>query len=205
MKSLLQNKTSIYLADDHQILREGLKLVIESKPNLKVIGEASDGLTAFKEIMNLKPDVAILDISMPEMNGIQVAKNLKDSHTKVIILSSYDSKEYIKESLKQKVFGYILKEDAGKELHQAIESALQNKLYLSERIKEQELDEDFNLTDREISTLKLIADGKSNKDISKILDISESTAKVHRTNLMNKLGIHKATDLVKFAIENKII
>lgn len=205
MKSLLQNKTTIYLADDHQILREGLRLVIESKPHLKVIGEASDGLTAFKEIMNLKPDIAILDISMPEMNGIQVAKNLKDTTTKIIILSSYDSKEYIKESLKQKVLGYILKEDAGKELHQAIESALKNKLYLSERIKEQELDEDFNLTEREISTLKLIADGKSNKEISQILNISESTAKVHRTNLMNKLGIHKATDLVKFAIENKII
>lgn len=205
MKSLLQNKTRIYLADDHQILREGLKLVIESKENLKVVGEASDGLTAFKEILNLKPDIAILDISMPEMNGIQLAKNLKDTETKVIILSSYDSKEYIKESLKQNVLAYVLKEDAGKELHEAIYSVIKNKLYLSERIIEKELNNTFDLTARELSTLKLIAQGKTNKEISQLLNISESTAKVHRTNLMNKLGKHKATDLVKFAIENKIL
>ncbi len=206
MKSLFHKEIKIYLADDHNILREGLSLVLSSKKEISIIGESGNGKVAYEEIQKLKPDIAILDISMPDMTGIEIARNLKDSNIKIIILSSYDTKEYISEALKQKILGYVLKEDAGKELFDAIDSAMKGKLYLSKKIQNsEEIEFESDLTKRELEILKSIARGMSNREISQLLGISESTAKVHRTNLMNKLGIHKATDLVKYALKNKLI
>lgn len=206
MKSLFHKEIKIYLADDHNILREGLSLVLSSRKEISIIGESGNGKVAYEEIQKFKPDIAILDISMPDMTGIEIARNLKDSKIKIIILSSYDTKEYISEALKQNILGYVLKEDAGKELFDAIDSAMKGKLYLSKKIQySEELEFESDLTKRELEILKSIARGMSNREISQLLGISESTAKVHRTNLMNKLGIHKATDLVKYALKNKLI
>jgi len=217
------NEITLFLADDHTILREGLKLIIEDVPRYTVIGEAGDGKEALELIEKLKPDVAVLDISMPTMSGIDVVRYMKKyvPDSKIIILSRHDNEEYVKELLKTGVNGYVLKDDAGDDLLRAIEAVLNGNVYLSPGVatrvvsdyvsleKSAPLEEGASqfdlLTGREREVLKLIAEGKSGQEIAESLRISPRTVKVHRANVMKKLGVHKSSELVIYAVRNNMI
>jgi DNA-binding NarL/FixJ family response regulator len=219
----MNNEITFFLADDHTILREGLKLIIEDVPHYIVIGEAGDGKEALEFIEKLKPDVAILDISMPTMSGIDVVRYMKKyvPDSKIIILSRHDNEEYVKELLKTGVNGYVLKDDAGDDLLRAIEAVLKGNVYLSPGVatrvvsdyvsmeKAAPVEEGVSqfdlLTGREREVLKLIAEGKSGQEIAECLRISSRTVKVHRANIMKKLGVHKSSELVIYAVRNNMI
>jgi DNA-binding NarL/FixJ family response regulator len=188
-----------------------------------VIGEAGDGKEALDLIEKLKPDMAILDITMPTMSGIDIVRYLKRyaPDIKIIILSRHDNEEYVKELLKTGVNGYVLKDDAGDDLLRAIDAVLKNTIYLSPGVATKVVSDyvmmekgvtDKNgesqfklLTGREREILKLIAEGKSGLEIAECLRISPRTSKVHRANIMKKLNVHKSSDLVIYAIKNNMI
>ena len=217
------NKYRIFLSDDHAILRDGLKHIITSNPDYEVIGESGDGRDALEKIEKMKPDIVILDISMPSMTGVEVARNIKkyNPNIKIIILTQYDSSEYIKQLLKYGVEGYILKENASDELLRAIGEVQKGNNFLSPEItkkvvtdfketgesgKSKELKTQFSLlSPREREILKLIADGNSNVQIASILFISDQTVKTHRANIMKKLDIHNLAELIKFAMKDGLI
>ena len=213
---------TVFLADDHAILREGLRYILESSGHCTVVGEAGDGRTANEKIEELKPDLAILDISMPGLSGVEVARNLRRylPEIKIIILSRHDSEEYIGELVRIGIHGFVLKDEAGSDLLRAVEAVKKGEVYLSPRItgrlmnfsgntEKKEPGEETGLftllTNREREVLKLIAEGKSNEEAAKILWISPRTVKVHRQNVMKKLGIHKVADLVKYAVRAGLV
>lgn len=222
------SKVTIFLADDHSIVREGLSLILQSEPDYEIIGEAGDGREAIELIEKLNPQIAIVDISMPSMTGIEVAKYLKKyaPDVKIIILSRHDNEEYVHQLLEFGIDGYILKDDAGDDLIRAVEEVLKGNLYLSPRIATS-LVNDFILikksvlnkesisdgvtspfkvlSSREREVLKLIAEGKTNTDVGELLRISPMTAKCHRANIMKKLNIHKVNELVSYAIKNGLV
>ena len=227
-------KITVYLVDDHVILREGLKLILNSLSYLEIIGEESDGAKAYQEIDQIKPNLLILDISIPSLSGIEIARKIRKYHPtiKIIILSRHDNEEYIQQMIKYGIHGYVLKDDAGNDLLRAVDAVLKNETYLSPRITKhlvKEISQKFAkaskkktntkaepettetsrafsiLSNREREILKLIAEGKSNTEVAESLWISPSTAKVHRANIMKKLNIHKVTDLVKYAIKSGIV
>jgi DNA-binding NarL/FixJ family response regulator len=212
----------IFLADDHHMVRDGLKSIIAKSQVYKVIGEASDGRSALEHIEKLKPDVAVVDIAMPTMTGIEVARQLKKYHhaIKVIILSQYDDEEYIKELLGIGIDGYVLKEDASEELIKAIEEVTKGNKYLSPQVmtkvvtglssingghKKDIVTRLAQLTNRETEILKLIAEGKTNREIASILFISEHTVKTHRTNIMSKMSMKNLTEVIRYAIKKGLI
>ncbi len=210
----------VFLADDHAILREGLRHILIKTGYCEVVGEAGDGQQALEQIEQLKPDMVILDISMPAMTGIEIARRLRRYHPdiKIIILSRHDNEEYVTQLLKFGIHGYVLKDDAGNDLIRAIEAINKNETYLSPRItkqlmtgmsgggkKSESTGQFTKLTNREREVLKLIAEGNSNSEIAKTLWISPQTVKIHRQNMMKKLDIHKVADLVKYAIKSGII
>lgn len=215
--------TRIFLADDHAILREGLKHILNTLPGCEVVGEAGDGQQALEQIEQLKPDIAVMDISMPVLTGIEVTRRVRRYYPdiKVIILSRHDNEEYVYQLLQYGVHGYIVKEEAGDDLIRAVEAVLQGETYLSPRIakkvvsdfraggrtsREGPISEQFSvLTNREREVLKLIAEGLSNEEIARALWISPRTAKVHRANIMKKLDVHKVADLVKYAIKAGLV
>ncbi len=214
------NKIKVFLADDHAILREGLKHILNADPSVEVVGEAADGQSAFEKIEQLKPDVVVMDISMPSMTGIEAARKLRkyDPEIKIIMLTRHDNEEYVDQLLKYGIHGYVLKDDAGDDLIRALEAIRKNETYLSPRITKK-LMTDYGrpsrpregagpfslLTNREREILKLIAEGKTNEQIAKALWISPRTAKVHRANIMKKLDVHKVADLVKYAIKTGLV
>lgn len=219
----MKDKVRIFLADDHRILREGLKHIICSEPDFEISGEADDGRKALEMIERDRPNVAIVDISMPGMTGIEVARQVKKFHPeiKVIILSRHDSEEYVNALMKYGVDGYVLKDSAGEDLIRAVREALAGNVYLSPRLIKglvSELPDPAmsgqrgprerifrKLSDREREILKLIAEGKTNKEIASLLFISDKTVKAHRANIMKKLDTHKVSDLVKYAIQKGLI
>ncbi|HOP64127.1 MAG TPA: response regulator transcription factor [Spirochaetota bacterium] len=219
----MKDEVTLFLADDHTIFREGLKLIIEDVPHYRVIGEAGDGKEALDLMEKLKPDVAVLDISMPVMSGIEVVRYLRKyvPEIKIIILSRHDNEEYVKELLKSGVNGYVLKDDAGEDLLRAVDAVMKNSVFLSPGVAtkvvsdyvalEKNLQDDSDnslfklLTGREREILKLIAEGKSGSEIAEFLRISPRTVKVHRTNIMKKLDVHKSSELVIYAVKNNII
>lgn len=215
-------KLRLYLAEDHAIVREGTKLILSMVPDLEVIGGAGDGREALQEIEQLKPDLAILDISMPGMTGIEVTHSLRRYHPeiKIIILSRHDNHEYLDQLMKEGIHGYVLKDDAGDDLVRAIQAVRKGETYLSPRIATRLVSGLRNqgkgetvpgtgqftlLSNREREVLKLIAEGMTNEEIGKKLWISGKTVKVHRQNIMKKLDIHRVADLVKYAIKSGIV
>lgn len=214
----------IFLADDHSILRDGLKLILDSEEEFNIVGEAGDGREAYEMIEKLKPDVAVLDISMPSMSGIELSRHLKKylPNMKILILSRHDKDEYVKQVLQFGVEGYILKDDASDELIKAVKEVVKGNLYLSPRLAsgiireaiqfQSDMEEEKNnqspfeiLTPREREVLKLIAEGSNSREIAEILRISPQTVKTHRVNIMRKLDMHKVNDLVAYAIKNGFI
>lgn len=211
----------IVLADDHVLVRQGLKRILEGMAGLEVVGEASDGLDLLDLLSRVTPDMVILDIFMPNLRGIEAIHEIKKIHpdVRVLILTMHKDKEYLYLALSAGAKGYLLKEDADKELFSAIEKVQQGKTYISPYFSEEVVDDLVQigradgkaifeidpLTSREREVLKLIAEGKSSKEIGALLFISVFTVNNHRASIMEKLNLNKATDLVKYAIRKGYI
>lgn len=211
----------IVLADDHVLVRQGLKRILEGMAGLEVVGEASDGLDLLNLLSRVTPHMVILDIFMPNLRGIEAIHEIKKIHpdVKVLILTMHKDKEYLYLALSAGAKGYLLKEDADKELFSAIEKVQQGKTYISPYFSEDVVDDLVQigradgkaifeidpLTSREREVLKLIAEGKSSKEIAALLFISVFTVNNHRASIMEKLNLNKATDLVKYAIRKGYI
>jgi len=206
----------ILLADDHTIVRQGLARLLKDQPDIEVVGEATDGRMAMDKALELKPDIVIMDIAMPIMNGIEAAKRLRKSlpKTNIIILSMYSHEHYIHELLETGISGYLLKESSGRDIIQAIHAAMKNETFLSPSISKKVVDTYLSphksssredrykqLSNREREVFQLIAEGHSTKDIAETLFISISTVKTHRIKIMEKLGIDNPVQLGHFAIQ----
>ena len=213
------NPYLIVLADDHMMFRQGVRRILEEIPAFRVTGEVKDGLELLRLLHTAPPHLVILDISMPNLRGIEATREIKKSHPdmKVLILTMHKDKEYLYHALGAGADGYILKEDADDELVAAIESIRQGNVYISSLLSSQvsqlivqssrstsptaeDLSKTEPLSNREREVLKLIAEAKSSKDIADLLCISIRTVQHHRSNIMKKLDIKKSTDLVKYAI-----
>ncbi|MBS1114455.1 MAG: two component transcriptional regulator, LuxR family [Nitrospirae bacterium] len=214
------NKTNVLIVDDHALVREGIIAFLKYHDDIQVIGEASNGLEAIEKAEKLKPDVIIMDISMPELGGIEATVEIKKRHPdiKILILSQYDDQEYVSRLLKAGVSGYLLKHAVGTDLITAIRAVAKGESYLYSTIAtkvidgylgksgEMALDVPYEkLTDREKQVLKLIAEGHSHKEIASLLDISAKTVIAHQTNISEKLDLHSRAALIKFAITKGII
>ncbi len=211
----------IVLADDHVLVRQGLRRILEGMPGLEVVGEANDGLDLLDLLKRVTPDLVLLDIFMPNLRGIEAIHEIRKIHpeAKVLILTMHKDKEYLYLALSAGAKGYLLKEDADRELFSAIEKVRQGKTFISPHFSEEVVDdlvqirrgdvravfETDPLTPREREVLKLIAEGKSSKEIAQLLFISVLTVNNHRANIMEKLNMKKATDLVKYAIRKGYI
>lgn len=207
---------SIVLADDHALFRQGLKGIIAGKPDLRVIGEAGDGLELLNLLNTMVPDLVILDISMPHLRGIEAISEIKTMGraVKILVLTMHNDKEYLYKTVTAGADGYLLKEDADPELFTAIDKLRHGKKYVSPRLAEDLVDDWAHirsgdvpvsakaeeLSTRESEVLKLTAEGKSSREISELLFISHRTVERHRANLMSKLKINKAADLVRYAV-----
>ncbi len=206
--------TRIVLADDHVLVREGLKSLLE-REHFQVMAEASDGQEAVKLIEMHHPEIAIMDISMPTLNGIDAARALTRSapKTKVILLTQHEEEQYIHEALEAGVKGYVLKNQLANDLIQAIRQVGRGEFYLSPGISRAVMEAFRNkserpadpLTARERQVLQLIAEGKSTKDTASVLGISVKTAESHRMRLMQKLDIHETASLVRYAVRRGLI
>ena len=201
----------IVLADDHALVRQGLKRTLEENVDLEVVGEAGDGLELLDLLKKLTPHMVILDISMPKLRGIEAIREIKMEHprVKVLMLTMHKEKEYLHQAMSAGADGYFLKKDVDTELFSAIEKIRQGEIYVSHSLSQdlvemwEEIRHGFRkpiLTNREREVLKLIAEGKSSKEIAALLFISVHTVERHRANLMEKLNMKKAADLVKYAI-----
>lgn len=207
----------IVLADDHILVRQGLKRILGEMTDLEVIGEAGDGLALLKLLEKITPQMILLDISMPNLRGIEAIREIKALHpeAKILILTMHKDKEYLYQAISAGANGYLLKEDADTELSTAIETIRRGKVYISPLLSGDLADdwaqtyrgksklpyEPDNLTTREREVLKMIAEGKSNKEIADLLFISVRTIERHRANLMDKLSLTKTADLVRYAIQ----
>jgi two-component system, NarL family, response regulator NreC len=210
---------TLVLADDHPIVRKGLKALLEAENDLWVAGEASDGLEAINQVEKLKPDVLLLDIMMPGLNGLDVARQVSQHFplTRIIILSMHSNEAYVLDALRNGASGYVLKDAGIEELVEAIRQIMAGHRYLCpplseraieeyvQRSKTSELDPYRSLTKREREVLHLAAEGKSNSEIATRLSISVRTVETHRMNLLHKLFLRTQTDLVRFAMQKGII
>jgi two-component system, NarL family, response regulator NreC len=210
----------ILLADDHNVMRAGLKLLLENHPGFKVISEASDGNQAVANAAAVKPDVAVLDIAMPNLNGIEAAQRISAQlpQTSIIILSMHSDEGYVLRALKAGARGYLLKDSAESDLIHAITAVSEGKAFFSPEISKV-LAEDYVreinvrgaddrydlLTSRERELLQLLVEGKSNKDIATLLNLSLYTVETHRRNLQAKLNLHSFPELILYAVRKGII
>ena len=214
------NRARILIADDHAIVRRGLRALVESQAGWEICAEAFTGTEAVEKAGQFKPDVAFVDIGMPELNGLDATRHiLKESpQTEVLILTMHQSEEVVREVLKAGARAYVLKSDADQNLVAAIEALLQHKPFLTSNVTDVVLSDYLNgqidaaepqprsrITRREREIIQLLAEGKSNKEVALTLDISTRTAEAHRANIMHKLGFDSLGDLVRYAIRNKIV
>jgi DNA-binding NarL/FixJ family response regulator len=208
---------SIVIADDHRLLREGLRSLLEKQPGMKPVAEAEDGRNTVKQVLKFKPDVVVMDVSMPGMNGIEATRQIKKDApaVKVIGLSMNADKRFVTEMLKAGASGYLLKHCAFAELGLAIQSVAQNRIYLSSEITGIVIDDYIHITapkvikgtvnqsalsSREKEVLQMLAEGKSTKDIASVLNLSMKTIETHRHNIMEKLNMFSIAELTKYAI-----
>jgi DNA-binding NarL/FixJ family response regulator len=210
----------ILLADDHGIVRQGTRSLLEKEPDLQVVGEAQDGRSAVEMTESLQPNVVVMDIAMPHLNGLDAAAQIGRRHPEVgvIILSMHEEEDYLVRALSAGVRGYLLKDTAQLDLVRAVRSVADRKAFFSPAIA-QMLVEDFTrqmqkkgvadsyelLTEREREILQLLAEGKSNKEAAAILDVSPYTVETHRNNLMQKLNLHNTAEIVLYAVRKKLI
>ncbi|HET6861749.1 MAG TPA: response regulator transcription factor [Pyrinomonadaceae bacterium] len=211
--------TTIVLADDHHIVRQGLRALLEVENDLHVVGEAGDGLEAVQKVELLGPKVLVLDLMMPGLNGLDVLKQIKkrSPNTQIVILSMYANEAYVLEALSNGASAYVLKDSKSADLVQAVREAAAGRRYLSppltaraievyqERAQSTTLDRYETLTAREREVLHLAAEGRTNSEIAVRLGISSRTAETHRANLMHKLDMHSQAELIRFALRRGII
>src|SRR5215472_9177575 len=210
----------ILLADDHTILRAGLKMMLNAQPDMEVIGEAQDGRQAMQEAQRLHPDIVLMDITMPDINGIEATRRIKKQlpEIKVLILTMHENDEYVFQALRAGASGYLLKEAADTELISALHVVQSGQFYLSpaaqsvmvgdylQRVRIGEEKDSYNsLTEREREILKLVAEGHTNNQIAEILVISPKTVDTHRTHVMDKLNLHSRAELVKYAMRRGLL
>ncbi len=211
--------TTIVLADDHHVVRQGLRSLLEAEPDFSVVGETGDGLEAAQLVERLQPDVLVLDLMMPGLNGLAVTRqvNQRSRHTCVVILSMYANEAYVLEALRAGAAAYVLKESTAAELVRAVREAVAGRRYLSPPLSERaiesymqkaesaELDPYETLTAREREVLHLVTEGHTNAEIAARLFISRRTVESHRANLMRKLGLRTQTDLIRYALRRGIL
>ena len=205
-------KIRVLLAEDHETVRQGLKLLINGQPDMEVVGEASDGREALRSVEALKPEVAVLDISMPEMNGLTATRGIAERapETAVVALTRYGDNAYVREMLGAGARGYVLKQSASGELLAASRAAARGKQYIDTSLATREAGSSFKrkpgptapprITDREMEVLRLMALGHSNKDIASSLEVSVKTVEVHKANAMRKLQLQSRIDVVRYAL-----
>lgn len=213
-------KIRILLADDHQLMRSGLRLLIEQQPDLTVVGEAADGREAVALAKSLRPDVAVMDISMPNLNGIEAAHQITQSHAElaVIVLSMHPDESYVLRALKAGAKGYLLKDSAESDLITAVRAVARGKSFFSPAVSKVLLDDYIRklkrsgaedaydlLTPREREVLQLVAEGKSNKEVANLLNLSVYTVETHRSNIMQKLNLKGVPELTLYAVRKGII
>ena len=210
---------NILLADDHNLVRQGLRALVQSEPLFRLVGEASDGIEAVRLAERLKPDVLITDVMMPGLNGLEVTRQVTKSlpNTRVIILSMYTNDAYVFEAFKNGALGYVLKDSEASDLIQAVREVIAGQRYLSPPLSERALelyirkvesvpDDPYELlTTREREVLQLVAEGRTSAEIASRLFISPRTAEGHRANLMKKLGLQNNADLIRFALKRGIL
>jgi DNA-binding NarL/FixJ family response regulator len=210
---------TVLIADDHELVRRGLRALIHEQPAWQVVAEAIDGREAVAKAEDFKPDVAILDITMPSLNGLEATRQIAklSPRTRVLILSIHESDQLIHKLLGAGARGYILKADAGRDLIIAVKALLANKTFFTEKVAQKVRDgqldkvpkagqEEFSpITGRQREVLQLLAEGKSSKEVANILGITFKTAETHRSNLMRRLNCHSVTELVRYAIRNHIV
>lgn len=210
----------IILAEDHAVMRHGLRLVLEEQKDFQVVGEAGDGREAVTLAESLKPDVAVLDISMPNMNGIEAARQIsaKQPGVSIVVLSMHSDEGYVLRALKAGARGYLLKESPEADLIHAIRSVSQGKAFFSpavsrmlvedyvRQLRDKDIEDSYELlTQRERELLQLIAEGKSNKDVANMLNLSLYTVETHRGNIMEKLNLHSVPELILYAVRKGVI
>jgi DNA-binding NarL/FixJ family response regulator len=213
----------ILLADDHEVVRAGLRALLEEQSGWEVVAEAVDGRDAVEKASKLKPDVVVIDIAMPSLNGLEAVRQIVKAvpNTKVLVLTMYDSDPLIQQVLQAGARGYLLKSDAGRDLVSAIDALRRNKTFFTPKVSQMVLEgyldksprekeaedepESLRLTSRQREIVQLLAEGKSSKEVAAVLGLSVKTAETHRANIMRKLDCHSVTELVRYAIRNHII
>jgi DNA-binding NarL/FixJ family response regulator len=208
----------ILLADDHAMLRDGVRMVLEAHPGFEVVGTADNGVEAVALAHSLHPDIAVLDVAMPVLNGLDATREIRAGcpGTEIVILSMHEGEDYLREALRAGAAGYVLKRAAAKELVGAIQAVQRGESYLDpaltrtlisdyvRKVDRTDLPADA-LTERELEVLKLVAEGLTNRQIAARLNISIKTVQSHRANLMDKLDLHDRTELVRYAIRRGLI
>jgi two-component system, NarL family, response regulator NreC len=210
----------VLIADDHGVVRKGLRLLLEQYPELEVIGEAANGRDAVTMAANLSPQIVVMDVAMPILNGIEAAEQIINANNKIgiIILTMHADESYLLRALNVGIKGYLLKESAEEDLLSAIRSVARGKPFFSRAInetlledymrvlKQQGLSDTFHLlTAREKEVLQLLAEGKTNKEVATLLDLSPYTVESHRTNLMQKLNVHNTAEIVLYAVRKRLV
>ncbi len=208
----------ILVADDHDLMRRGIKTIIASRKDWEVCGEAITGAQAVAKAQELQPDIAILDISMPELNGIEAAKRIQkmSQKTEILVLSAHYSDQIVRDVMEAGIRGYLVKSDSSRDLSTALDSLATHRPFYTSSVSEIMLDEGRastksplrgkpRVTSRENEIIQLLAEGKSSKDIAVFLNISVKTVETHRANIMRKLELHSVTELVRYAIRNSIV
>ena len=218
---MMETPTRILLADDHELVRRGLRTLLESQPGLEVCGEAANGRVAVEMSRKLSPDIVVMDVSMPELNGFEAARQIlsKQPKVEVLALSMHESQQIVVDVLEAGARGYVLKSDAGSELVAAVEALKKHEFFFSNRLASsvKNLDQYAMrrrrgpvklpgvLTTREREILQLLAEGCTNKEVASRLGISVKTAETHRAHVMRKLNVDTVADLVRYAIRNGLI
>jgi DNA-binding NarL/FixJ family response regulator len=216
----MESKKQIFIVEDHRLFREGLKAMLSLDPGYDVIGEAEDGIDAVRLIRKSKPDLVLLDLSMPRMNGFSVLREVKAAmpEIKVLVLSIHESDQYVLQAFEARADGYAIKDSSREELRVAIRSVLEGKKYISPGVAGNVLEGYLDgrktlktksaldtVTEREIEILKLLGEGYQNKEIADLVHISVKTVEKHRANIMAKLDLHNAAALTAFAFEHGLI
>lgn len=208
--------TRVLIADDHEVVREGILALLQAEPGIRVCGEATNGHEAISKTLRLKPDVVVLDIGLPEISGLAAARRISVDapKTQILIFTLHDSEQVLREVIESGARGYVLKSDAGRDLLRAIRALSRGTTFFSPRVSEAMLLElrgrstrgdAASLTRREREVLVLLAEGRSNRQVASLLGISPKTVDTHRTSLMRKLGFHSVHDLIHYAIRQGLI
>jgi DNA-binding NarL/FixJ family response regulator len=211
---------TVFLADDHAVVREGLRLLLEMQPDIRVVGEAENGRDALRQVTTLRPDIVIMDISMPELNGIESTRQILNQcpSTKIVVLSMHSASEHVFRALGAGAKGYLLKESAGVEVTKAVRTVHKGGRYLSQKISDMVIDDYLGknggdnsgspfarLSAREIEIFQLVVEGKSSADIAKTVFLSPKTIETYRSRLMQKLNVKDIPGLVKLAIKHGLV